>query len=225
MLGVTHLSGLGSGGGAFPEVLSRDTSVETGEETSHSVDMPATVDAGDLLVIIFGTEDGSSIAFGTFTEIFDEDSAGAAKLGIAYKQADGTEDGGTETVTTGATTQSAHIVYRITGHVNPATQAPEVSLDANGSSSAPDPNSLTPTGGSKKYLWLAAMACDLDTTAGSISGFPTNYTNGTEINSGSDGAMTGGAERQLKTVSEDPGAFTIHETRFWIAATIAIHPA
>lgn len=212
-------------GSVFPEVVSRDTSVEGTDTTSHLVDMPATVDAGDLLVIIFANDGNVNVTFDTFDKILDKNTAlGDANLSVAYKQADGTEDGGTETVTTSSAESSAHIVYRITGHIDPVTQAPEVSTGAAGISANPNPDSLAPTGGSKKYLWLAVAANDgSDTT----TNFPTNYVNGTSVTSGGGDLRCNamGAERQLIGSSENPGAFTIDGSEEWAAATIAIHPA
>lgn len=220
----TYPVGFLGGGQEFPEVVSRDTSNETSDTTSHTVDMPATVDPGDLLIILFANDGAGTVSFGTFTEIFEKDDGvgNNVQLSVAYKQADGTEDGGTETVTTGDSEKSAHIVYRITGHVNPATQAPEISTGGTGNDDNPDPDSLTPTGGSKKYLWLVAYGQDGQS---SIQTPPTNYGNEVDEDAGiTASASVGAAERQLEAVSENPGTFDTVLSLPWVAATIAIHP-
>jgi hypothetical protein len=141
-------------------------------------------------------------------------------MSIAYRNADGLE-GATVDVTTDNNRKSSHTSYRITGH--DSGTAPEISTGATGASANPDPDSLTPTGGAKDYLWLAIYGADDEQTT---SAYPTNYTDGISENSssGSFGSTVGSARRQLNAVSENPGTFTMSVSNQWAAATIAVHP-
>ncbi len=142
-------------------------------------------------------------------------------LECRYRECDGSE-GASINVTTTPFVSSTHETYRITGH-DPAI-APEstTAQDNSGGNAAPDPPSLTPTGGSKDYLWLAACGFQRFRT---VDVFPTNYSNGLSQN-GSPGDTNGigTAERALTAASENPGAFTLGASTGWVAATLVIHP-
>ena len=94
-----------------------------------------------------------------------------------------------------------------------------MSTSVTGASSAPNPPSLTPTGGSKDYLWLAVEGND---SSKSVSSYPTNYTNG--LNRGNFSVYIGSAQRALTASSENPGNFTLSGTDGWVACTVGIHP-
>jgi len=209
---------------AFPKVEKDEITSQNTNVTSHVINMPPGINAGDLLVCIFGNDSASAtITFaGDWTEIFENGSFGCT-LGIAYKNAAGSD---TLTVTTSTAQQSASVVYRISGNVDPSTQAPEVSVGATAQSVNPDPDSLTPTGGAKDYLYFAVHTHNGDrvTTA-----FPTNY-DGDQQQIETTGAGNGPislatASRDLNAASDDPGTFTFAGgSTGWNAATIAIHP-
>jgi len=137
-------------------------------------------------------------------------------------EADGGE-GGSITVTTTNTVKSAHLSYRITGHELPSTQAPEASTGWNSESDAnPDPDSLTPTGGAKDYLWFAISAAD---DGRNYTGYPSSYANGEYVKSSGPGSCSiASARRNLNASSENPGVFTIEAADQVVAGTIAIHP-
>ena len=104
--------------------------------TSHTVSLPADISSGDLLVVAFGCHGVENITWPEgWTEIFNITEAGGATgtLAAAYRQADG-EEGASITVGTGNVQQSGHCSWRITGHENPAIQAPEASTGATSAS-------------------------------------------------------------------------------------------
>ncbi len=208
---------------AAPTVDATNTSIHDSDVTSHTVSLPAGISSGDLLIVIFAVDANPGVTWpGGWTEIAEVLQEVSVTLAVAYRQADGGE-GATITVTSGTAQRSAHTTYKISGHENPATQAPEMSTGVNGFGTNPDPDSLSPTGGSKDYLWLAVHAHDgIQTT----DAFPTNYTNGisSEGTNAVASAGAGSAERQLTTATEDPGAFTISNNEQWAAATVAVHP-
>lgn len=211
-----------------PSVQDTATSLEDAANvTSHTVTLPSNISSGDLLLIMFSTDGAPTITWPSganddFTEFFTGANGTANKFAVAYRQANGSEPSTVEVATDGSQ-RSAHISYRITGHIDPATQAPEASTSATGSSTTPDPDSLTPTGGAKNFLWIAAHGADRDH---STTVTPTDYaglltTNG----SGANSANVAGAERHINATSQDPGSFTISGTDTWVACTVAVHPS
>lgn len=206
---------------AFPVVEATNTSIESVATTSHVVALPAGIVSGNLLLVHFASANGDS-GTGTptgWTKYQDYDAGATITAVSFYRQADGGE-GVTLTVTTTASVQSAHNSYRISGHVNPATQAPQVGALTVGNDTAPDCLALTPTGGAKDYLWIpVTYGRDAEITAA-----PTNYTNLLNA-AGASNAHCGSARRELNAASEDPGAFTAGATVFWGAAVTVVHPA
>ena len=215
---------------AFPSVAGRQTSAVTSNTTSHTVTLPGSISAGNLLIAVFSYGiTGNTV---TFPAGWNAIANGAAEqtngsdegIATAWRKADGSE-GANITVTTGVNARSASVVLRITGHIDPATQVPEAAntVGLNGSA---DPPSLTPTGGAKDYLWIA---CGANSHLDSYTGAPTDYSNltATEADTGTAGnsSQVGTAERQLNAASEDPGAFTgANAAAEWAAVTIAVHP-
>lgn len=214
---------------AFPTVDDSNNSKSTAESTNHIVSMPATCASGKLLLVVFITDGTESIGWpGSWVELPLQTSGINPSGAVGYLVSTGAEAGGTITVTTGTTESSSHISLCISGHLDPATQAPELSSwSAPGATVTPDPPSLTPTGGAKDYLWIAVSA--QDNGAKSVSAYPTNYDSNQIIAPAGDNTTTrvALATRELNAASEDPGTFT------WsgvadnptLALTIAVHPA
>lgn len=214
---------------AAPAVAATNTSAVTTAATAHTVNLPASISAGDLLILPFGWTENlpQTITWPAgYTAITGAKVEQSTVVGIdaAYRWADGTE-GATISVTTSGLTKSTHNSYRITGSENPATQAPNVAATSGTSAGAPNPPSLSPTGGSKDYLWLAVVNADGETD---ITAAPTNYTNLITASTGITGATSincrmGSGRRTLTAASEDPGNFSNTSTN-WTTLTIALHP-
>ena len=210
---------------AFPQVADTNSSTGGSNTTSHTVDLPANIVAGNLLLILMATDGNPGISFPAgWNEIKELPSAtNGSTIAVAWREADG-EEGASITVTTGSGEQSTHYSYRITGAIDPDTQPPEVSTGvSSGSNTNPNPDELIPTGGAKDYLWFAFEGCDGENVA---SGFPTNYGNTQSQTAGTGGGecSMGVARRELNAISEDPGAFTIPNSQDWAACTVGIHP-
>lgn len=210
--------------GGHPTVEATNNSSEDSNTFSHTVSLPTNIQAGETLLVFFAA-DGDNVA--TFpegwTNLFGVDSSVYLHLTVAWRKADGGE-GASITVTTSDAEQSAHISYRISGAIDPTVTPPEASAGVSDSNYYPDPDSLTPGGGSDKYLWLALACKDLGTS--SISVYPTNYTDGEyRVSAGSFGCMVTVARRENETDSEDPGTFTSNNVNRWIACTVAVYPA
>lgn len=209
---------------AFPAVVQTSVSTEDASNvTSHTVDMPAGITDGNLLIVVFGDDGSTTISWpGGWTEIAERANASNCEMSVAYRVA-GASEPSTITVTTGAAQRSSHCVYEISGAEDPATQAPQIDTTAIGTSTAPNAASLTPTGGAKDYLYISAMVSDRNRT---VDGFPTNCPD-SQINQNGGGANSAScamASDQVNASSFDPDAFTISASDEWVAATIAVHP-
>ena len=214
---------------AFPVVESTATTPRTGAETTSPVTYPATVSPNALIVCIARVAVAGAIGWpGGWTELVEDSSDASDDVtAIAYKTAVGDEDGTTFNVTHGDG-KSAYIVYSITGAADPASQAPQLSAVAVGTSTAPDPAALTPTGGAKDYLWLWLGGWEGEQTSPPANN-PTNYTNPLGASTAAAGAATGNcrvasARRDLNAASEDPPSWTISASDDWSAWTMAVHP-
>lgn len=211
---------------AFPTVAGTNGGNSGANTTSHTVNLPANIASGDLLIIVFGVDGNPTLTWPSgandaFTEVFNAANGVACRLGVAYRIANGNEPASV-TVTTSVSEGSAHTTYRITGWHG--TTPPEVATAATGVSANPDPGSLSPSWGNADTLWLAACVHDVGTRT--VSGYPTNYLNG--INNrwnNTAGVGVGSAERQLTAASENPGAFTLSGSDDWVATVIGVRPA
>jgi len=211
---------------AFPQVATTNTSSEDSNTQSHSVSLPASISAGDLLLVFFVSDSVESISWPVgWNEIFDDSSGGAytCTLAVAWRKADGNESS-TITVTTGSDETSAHISFRITGAIDPTTTPPDVSVNAGGTDDSPNPASLTASDGSQEYLWIAVEGNDDDDTT---TGYPSNYGDNqtTKVSGSSSGPNIAVATRENETETEDAGAFSLSAAEQWHAITLAIHPA
>ncbi len=210
----------------FPQVEATNTSAEAGDETSHTVSLPAGIQAGETLLVFFASDKASGgVGWpGGWNEIFEVIEGTAVTLAVAWRKATGGE-GASITVTTGNANQSAHASYRISGAIDPTVTAPEASTGATHAGSAnPDPDSLTAGGGSKEYLWIAVAGYDDGNFT--VTVYPTNYDNN-QLNSRGGaglGCGVGVATDEVETDTQDPGAFTVSNLTEWVACTVAVYP-
>jgi hypothetical protein len=166
----------------FPEVASRTDKGEGSNSTSHTIDLPATVNAGDVLLIPISSDGFPTITWdnstaGAWTTVTALDAASTTKVFLFYKTADGTEGGKTLSFTTSASEMLNSSVFRITG----ASGNVETTSDSSTGDRYPlNHISLTPSWGSKKTLWLALLSKDV--SGETIYGSPPNYTAGSTDN-------------------------------------------
>jgi len=213
---------------AAPVVASVTETAFGTDTTDHYVNMPATVNVGDLLIVLFTNDKNTSVTTPGGWSLLASDANGAnqVRLSAYYKIAAGTEGGTTVNFVTSAIEQAAAQVYRITDWQG--TTPPEISAAATDTSTAPDPAFLDPAGwGVSNTLWLAVAGQDRGDQSGTLA-YPIGYTEGISTLS-SDTTLScrmHSARRVLLTAtSEDPGPFTIPVTEQWIAFTIAVRPA
>ena len=157
---------------ASPTVASRTESAVTTAGTTQTVNFTQTTN--DLVVIFLAT--AASTALTGISDGFTNLTAVTNTFHILYKKLTGSE-GGSMTVTT-SSSKSCAVAYNIQGGEDPATQAPQISTVATATSTAPNATTVTPTGGSKDYLWITAFGqageeADDDTWT---TGTPTNFT-------------------------------------------------
>lgn len=142
---------------------------------------------------------------------------------IRYHDYDGTEgwDGTDDPValTTSVAEEAAFVTYAVTGY-DPA-QAPEAaSPSVAGLTLNPNPPNLTPSWGSAEDLWIAVACLE---SGSDFSAAPTNYTDLQSLNTAGTGSTgLGTATRVLTATSEDPGTFTIANTRRNVTTTVAV---
>jgi hypothetical protein len=211
---------------AFPAVQDEVTDAETSNVTSHTVALPASPVSGETLLVLSGMDGGPTMSgFSAGWAGATGTTTGQVSTLAYWKQSDGTEGGTTFDYTTGAAEKSASVSFRVNNAEAHATQAPESASTNHGGGAAStyDPPNLTPTGGSKDYLWFAWAAQDGGATGSGT--YPTSYTNGNEINSSAGGDVTVSySRRELAAASENPGSGNLSASQERNSWTVAIHP-
>lgn len=195
-----------------------------------SIDLP-TVVAGKLGLVIFTvtqTFSGTPSPPTGWTHLFNAKPSGDARSGdrdqILYRVLDGGE-GSSLAIGTNGVSLKHHALALVIGNIDSGV-VPELSVEAVGTSNAPNPASLSPAAGLRDYLWL--WSAIMEGTVGVPVGSPTDYSlpsPSTVATSGGGGATNSRqaiASRQLAAASEDPPAWTWPSSEDWVAWTIAI---
>lgn len=225
---VSHRRGLDSIGGGSGMLAHEGTITEQfpSASSSHSVDMPATVNAGDLLLLFFSANDSPSISTPSgWTKIYDHSSFGIEGACFA-KDADGSEDGTSVSVSIAASKPACAQVMRFSGwHGTISGGVEGTSRDESGGT-IPDPPNLTPSWGGAENIWIAVRHSGSDDVTSSSG--PANYTNLQDVVSGAgsgNGCSLGTARRTLDASSEDPSSFQLASHDVSVTATVAVRPA
>ncbi len=208
----------------FPQVVTSSTSTSINTQ-SHSVTLPSGIAANDGLIILF-QHDGTTIeedaTLSGWTRA-DYVSVSTSALAIFTKLAVGSESGSV-TVTTTTGERAAHVALRIDSWFENISTGIEISSGATDTSTAPNPDSLTPAWGALKTLWIAVYG---QNNGGTTSGYPTNFADNQLNASTGDGSgevQVACASKEELTATQDPGAFTSSKSAAWRALTIAIRP-
>ena len=209
---------------AFATLLSVVGTLFTTAATSYAVPMPATVDAGDLLLIFLGHDGQDTVAFNSvsgWTLVADVDVNATGRVACWKKIAAGNEDSTTVTVSfTGSNVQAMAYVLRYqAGTFGSGVLADVEELDSEATSATPDPPSLSPSWGSGDTSWIAFFECDSNR---SVSAFPSSYGNTNDQGVTTNAAHQGICTRQNAVATENPGTFTISASDQWRAMTLAI---
>lgn len=141
-----------------PTIAGTNGGNRTTDATSHTVNLPASIASGDLLIAIV-TFDGNPTV--TWPAGWTSLHAGAAASNTAriearYRVANGSE-GSSISLTTSASEMFCYDVLRITDY----TGTPEASTGATGTSTAPLADALNPAAwGTEDALWLHVSGYD-----------------------------------------------------------------
>lgn len=235
-----------------PTVAASRVLFATQEDTTAARTFPnlssLTKNSGDLLIAICtcymsstgsGTGGTSGSVFsswgGSFTEFCDQMTTNSSTIaiGAAYKWSTGSETG-TFTVTQAATITgySSMVLLSIPGAH--ASSPPEVVTIADGTSTAANPGSLSPSWGAEDTLWISVVASGETSATGSWTGTgttaPTNYTDRADANV-TDSSTVGQMEvavsfRQVNAASEDVGTAGVDTSNAKNSAiVISVRPA
>lgn len=187
--------------------------------TTHNVTLPSGISAGERLLVIFSTGgDAMPSAVPSGWERVGQDRNGtlgsSRSITIFTRIADGSE-GSTLPVTVATAQQASALSCRLRGAKS--VQA----AFSTGSSTSPNPPSLTPTQPVRRRLWLAAAAVR---SSSNPSAIPTDYSSANYASNNGGNLRTAAASRTVLASSQDPSAFTIAASDSWACATIAIQP-
>ena len=202
---------------AYPQLINADTvsAVDATAALTRSINMPSNLAAGDLIVIEYNAQDtggGTNVNMttnlGTFTRALNGSVPTTTnKYAVFYKWSDGTESGGSVTIShsSGATiNKSIYASRRITG--SHFSKTPVFGTPATGTGVF-NPPPVTATWGSDDNLFIASIS-QARGGANAISEYPTNYTAGTGLINATHG-IVGVATRNLSSDTDDPSVFTI----------------
>lgn len=216
--------------GAFPTVSFRTNSTNVTGTTSHTVSFGTSLTSGQLAVAMFVFKgNGSNGGCGPtgppcftwptgWTSISSNNQNANVRLEIRYKVSDGTEGSSMSITSTVSGSSVARVWVIASGSYN---GNPVAGTAAGGTSSSPDPPSLSPSWGSDDNLWIVVNGVS---TARSTSAFDANLTQtGTQtIGNTTSGSGEGYGERQFTSATYDPTAFTISASTDWLAQTVAV---
>lgn len=201
---------------AFPTIGAPTTQSFTAYTTSHVVTLPPTT-AGRLLLIVWANEEEQTpITPAGWTRLFrNQDDM---TLCVYAKIADGSEGGTTIDFVTRSRGIDAtvHIYYASDADYELGGVCVVVSSRASGSSTTPNPPSLTTGWGAVDVTWIAVALAEIST----FSAAPASYTDFTT--SGSSKARLASAQRDLNAASQDPGTFTASGSNRWYTITIGV---
>ena len=206
---------------AFPVVSSTNTTTIGSNTTSHTINLPASIGSGDLILVLFCVDGNGTATTPTgYTAVFTNIGS-TQRTCLYYRIADGTE-GSTISITTSTTQQSSSAAYRITSWHG--TTPPE-GATVTGSNTTPDPPNLAPSWGAEDNLYICGWGYNDGTTT--TTAFSTNYT-GSQLSPNSGGAGGTGcaiSTRDLNGSSDNPGTGTISASENHTAYTVAVRPA
>lgn len=198
---------------AFP-VLESVTETNTTSGTTHSIDLPATVDADDrLAVAVVGFH--SSFTAGTSLEGWTLAASGLVVSTFPYfiytKKAAGNEGGTQVDFVSSVSTSCSAQVFRVSGVDTSGGVGTSLAVQVDASTSfslTPNPPAVTSPWGSAKNLAVAGFFAGA--SGGTVTANPAGYT------AGADGAAAssvwlGSAWAEVEAASADPGAFTIDD--------------
>jgi hypothetical protein len=214
----------------FPSVADFNTSTEPVATATHGVDMPPTVNAGEVLLIKISTGGEPVIVMPTgWQNAYPPVVFVAVSLATFMIIADGTEGGTTVNFTTvdsagdPLSVKSSHISCAITDWIGDL-RGIRAGDAQTANTTTPNPPSVTATSGTGDNLFIALMSMQRTLA---ITGFPTGYTdNQTEVSTGDGGqdSIVVMATQEIAAASDNPDTFSAAIQRRSVAQTLVIPP-
>lgn len=199
----------------FPVRESVTVTTFTSLSATHNVSMPATVNAGDILIVIvafrkdsgsttMGTTPSGWTARGTWT---NTTSGGNTPGGIYTKTADGSEGGTTVNFPTSATIYGVAQCIRVSGGDGMSFARANVE---NSYTNTKDPPNVTASWGSDDNLWIAGFSGGADYTR-YLAGSPSGFTGSTFSMYSGSGVYAQACHAYIEEAasSKNPSAFSI----------------
>lgn len=207
---------------SVPVVESVTTTAFAAGATSLAVQMPATVNPGDLLLMALSTDGSSAVTGGVAAGFHLLRSGGSAcRLNVFAKRAVGNEDGTTVTMTVAAAQDGAAHVYRISNYAGWPMASQVLATDTN---ATPDASDANPNWGVRDVLAVLLIATDADR---SVSAWPANYTDNRTVTASGAGDANGAtmisASRQI--ANEDvveTAVLTLDTSEDWVALCVVV---
>jgi Putative metal-binding motif len=191
---------------------------------AHLVSLPGTINAGDLLVCLFGSEGAASVSTpdGWTALATTVDGDESARASAFYRIASGSEDGQSVNFSTDSSARGAAQVFRITDWNGTAAGITAFG-GASGTSAAPTPPDGVAPWGYDHNLWLSYAAVSGSAT---VESYPLGFTSGTATSSGGDGApvQIASAYLQENSGSQAGTPFGLDTEAPWAAGAIVIGP-
>ena len=207
---------------AFPTVAATNQGSSNG--TSHTINLPASISAGDLLLVFLSVDSGSETATwpdANWIKVFETNGGTVVTSSLVYRIATGSE-GASITVTTAGSEYSDHVSWKINAAAWHGTTPPEATTsDVN--SSSPNAPSHTASWGSDDNLWIAGILYNDGRTTCSAYPLPDNNLNQQDGSPGGVGVAV--CSDELTNATLDPSTFTISSGEDLVVFTAAVRPA
>lgn len=221
---VNQLNGFNAGSSEQLEVVNSNSySDASGSVTNHPVNLPASIAAGNLLLIFFASNSTQTITDPSgWTVTLTKTNTDHFR--IYSKIATGSE-GATQTISLSGATRANATSYQISGNRPTVTSSDiEVSTASDASTATPNPPNLAPAWGAARNVWFAATFA---TSGGyTFTSCPADYTssclNVNSSTSAGNGVATG--YRILDAASDDPGTYSTATAVTRSTYTVAVRP-
>lgn len=196
-------------------------------DTVWTVNYPDDMEIGETLICAGASSKTPSESAATATwpsgwyELKDLVAGSDVALHVAWHKVDGNEDASFD-VTFSNNNYVEGMICRISKAADPDVYPPEISSGATGNSTAPDPDAISPSGGSLKYLGLTIAAISDYGGTTDLSGFPSGWEM-LRCEDSCAGAILAFAFKWVDGTTLDPGSFTTTSATAWGAATLAVY--
>lgn len=195
----------------YPSIVTQ-ASYGTTTTTSHVVSMPASLVAGNLLLLIYTADAHVSEPSG-WTECARRSGSGAAS-GVLARISDGTES--SVTLTSGGSNALAATVYQIDNWYGTITGGVTVGSNATGTGNSANPPTVTHGLGTQETLFIAV--CGTSANNAPMSSYPSGYALGIAGTPGCNHVTA----KQATSNTDDPSNFGIGVITGWSAFAVAV---